>query len=108
MRMERRHRHDDPPSEAEELFLGDVHTERALRRLHRPSGYQPPLQSVKVSASPGAPQGTEEGSRAGTPGFAKFDLCHPEVMVQWGVIRVSLIENADGTRFSYTFCRSLR
>ncbi|KAG9276250.1 protein APCDD1-like [Astyanax mexicanus] len=48
LRMEKRHRHGDPTLEAEELFLGDVHTERAQRRLHRPSGYQPPLQSVKT------------------------------------------------------------
>ncbi|XP_036445804.1 protein APCDD1-like [Colossoma macropomum] len=48
LRMERRHRHGDPTTDAEELFLGDVHTEHAQRRLHKPSGYQPPLQSVKT------------------------------------------------------------
>ncbi|KAI7792515.1 putative protein APCDD1-like, partial [Triplophysa rosa] len=48
MRLERRYHHGDPGREAEELFLGDVHTERAQRRLHRPSGYQTPLQSAKT------------------------------------------------------------
>lgn len=48
MRLERRDHHGDPGRQAEELFLGDVHTERAQRRLHQPSGYQTPLQSAKV------------------------------------------------------------
>lgn len=48
MRLERRDHHGDPSRQAEELFLGDVHTERAQRRLHQPSGYQTPLQSAKV------------------------------------------------------------
>ncbi|RXN14886.1 APCDD1-like protein [Labeo rohita] len=47
-RLERRRRHDDPGGRAEELFLGDVHTERAQRRLHRPAGYQTPLRSAKA------------------------------------------------------------
>ncbi|KAF4095491.1 protein APCDD1-like [Onychostoma macrolepis] len=33
---------------AEELFLGDVHTERAQRSLHQPAGYQSPLRSAKA------------------------------------------------------------
>ncbi|XP_051543330.1 protein APCDD1-like isoform X2 [Myxocyprinus asiaticus] len=48
MRLERRYHHGDPSRQAEELFLGDIHTERAQRRLHQPSGYQTPLQSAKV------------------------------------------------------------
>ncbi|XP_066538854.1 protein APCDD1-like [Hoplias malabaricus] len=48
LRMEKRHRHGDPAAEAEELFLGDVHTERAQRRHHKPLAYQPPLQSTKT------------------------------------------------------------
>ncbi|XP_055038985.2 protein APCDD1-like [Misgurnus anguillicaudatus] len=48
VRLERRHHHGDPGRQSEELFLGDVHTERAHRRLHRPSGYQTPLQNIKT------------------------------------------------------------
>uniref|UniRef100_A0A8C1FV35 APCDD1 domain-containing protein n=1 Tax=Cyprinus carpio carpio TaxID=630221 RepID=A0A8C1FV35_CYPCA len=47
MRLERRGHHGDP-SRPEELFLGDVHTERAQRSLHQPAGYQTPLQSAKM------------------------------------------------------------
>lgn len=52
LRMERRFEPSAPERQAEELFVGDVHTERTQRRNHRPTGYQPPLQNVKVSASP--------------------------------------------------------
>lgn len=52
LRMERRFRPSEPERQAEELFVGDVHTERTQRRNHRPTGYQLPLQNVKVSASP--------------------------------------------------------
>ncbi|XP_026858929.2 protein APCDD1-like isoform X1 [Electrophorus electricus] len=48
LRVERRHRHGDPGRQGEELFLGDVHTEHTQRRLHKPSGYQPPMLSVKT------------------------------------------------------------
>ncbi|XP_077061415.1 protein APCDD1-like [Siphateles boraxobius] len=48
IRVERRGRHGDAGGRVEEeLFLGDVHTERAQRRLHQPSGYQTPLHSAK-------------------------------------------------------------
>lgn len=50
LRMERHIQHGEPGGQAEELFVGDVHTERAQRRVHSPMGYQPPLQNVKVSA----------------------------------------------------------
>ncbi|XP_016098688.1 protein APCDD1-like [Sinocyclocheilus grahami] len=55
MRLERSGHHGDPSSQIEELFLGDVHTERAQRRLHQPAGYQTPLQSAKVSRRTSAP-----------------------------------------------------
>ncbi|KAB5586457.1 hypothetical protein PHYPO_G00001830 [Pangasianodon hypophthalmus] len=48
LRMERRFRPSEPERQAEELFVGDVHTERTQRRNHRPTGYQPPLQNVKT------------------------------------------------------------
>ncbi|XP_073686844.1 protein APCDD1-like [Garra rufa] len=47
MRLERHRHHGDPGRQAEELFLGDVHTERAQRRLHQPAGYQTPLWRAK-------------------------------------------------------------
>ncbi|XP_053490780.1 protein APCDD1 [Ictalurus furcatus] len=48
LRMERRFRPDEPDRQAEELFVGDVHTEHTQRRNHRPMSYQPPLQNVKT------------------------------------------------------------
>ncbi|XP_016296242.1 protein APCDD1-like [Sinocyclocheilus anshuiensis] len=48
MRLERSGHHGDPSRQIEELFLGDVHTVRAQRRLHQPAGYQTPLQSAKA------------------------------------------------------------
>lgn len=61
MRLERRGHHGDP-SRPEELFLGDVHTERAQRSLHQPAGYQTPLQSAKVSAAACACAPAESGA----------------------------------------------
>ncbi|XP_051737199.1 protein APCDD1-like [Ctenopharyngodon idella] len=70
MRLERRDHHGDPSRQAEELFLGDVHTERAQRRLHQPSGYQTPLQSAKTA-----------GRRCGICQIvASADLHHPPVL----------------------------
>ncbi|ROL45412.1 Protein APCDD1 [Anabarilius grahami] len=70
MRLERRDHHGDPSRQAEELFLGDVHTERAQRRLHQPSGYQTPLQSAKT-----------DGRRCGICQIvASADLHHPPVL----------------------------
>ncbi|XP_067291023.1 protein APCDD1-like [Pseudorasbora parva] len=67
MRMEVRGHHGDPGRQAEELFLGDVHTERAQRRLHQPSGYQTPLQSAKACAI--------------CQSVASADLLHPPVLL---------------------------
>lgn len=52
LRVERRFRPSETDRQAEELFVGDVHTEHTQRRNYRPIGYQPPLQNIKVSASP--------------------------------------------------------
>lgn len=51
LRVERHYRHGDPDSQSKELLLGDLHTDVSRRKVHKPSSYQPPLQSIKVSIS---------------------------------------------------------
>ncbi|XP_028819052.1 protein APCDD1-like [Denticeps clupeoides] len=71
LRVEGRHRHGDPGSHTKELFLGDVHTERAQRRLHRPASYQPPLQSAK----------SHDAACAACRIISQSDLLHPPVLL---------------------------
>ncbi|XP_011792117.1 PREDICTED: protein APCDD1-like [Colobus angolensis palliatus] len=58
------------PRLVEELYLGDIHTDRAERRHYRPTGYQRPLQSALHHVRPCPACGL----------IARSDVHHPPVL----------------------------
>ncbi|XP_030623500.1 protein APCDD1-like [Chanos chanos] len=88
LRVEQRHSRGDPDGHAEELFLGDVHTEHTQRKLHKPVRYQAPLHSVK----------NYDRRCLACQIISRADLYHPPVLPAQDDLPVRLFGNWVSTR----------